>query len=281
MTQNTVQTHRSLSRSASYPEALDAARLGARAPLTAGFLRAAAPGYCSSAQRAEAAGDWFEQALTYATARLHGAAAPLAPAGTGMGQVDGYTAADYLIQHATRERRTARVPASTWEALLPHIRDPADVSRLAGSAMGRLLYRYAIPLYRYAADADADGGHAANRLADLLATRGDLDGAIQILRAQADAGDWFAAGQLAGLLATRGDLDELRARADTGDRYAANLLATRGDLDEAVQVLRVRADAGEGDARRLAELLTQQGRGEEAERLRRCGLNPDGSVACG
>ena len=34
--------------------ALDAARLGARAPLSADFLRAAAPGYCTSAQQAEA-----------------------------------------------------------------------------------------------------------------------------------------------------------------------------------------------------------------------------------
>jgi hypothetical protein len=38
--------------------ALDAARLGARAPLSAGFLRAAAPGYCTSAQQAEAPENW-------------------------------------------------------------------------------------------------------------------------------------------------------------------------------------------------------------------------------
>jgi hypothetical protein len=34
--------------------ALDAIRLGARAPLTAAFLHEAAPGYCTSRQRAEA-----------------------------------------------------------------------------------------------------------------------------------------------------------------------------------------------------------------------------------
>ena len=70
-----------------------------------------------------------------------------------MGQVTGYTVADYLLQHASRERRPARVPASTWDALLSHLRDPADAARLADSAHGRLLYRYAIPLYRRAADA--------------------------------------------------------------------------------------------------------------------------------
>ena len=163
--------------------ALDVARLGARAPLSADLLRAAAPGYCTSQQQAEAPENWFEQALAYATGKLHGAAAALSPAGAGMGQVAGYTVADYLIQHASRERRYARVPASTWDAVLSHVRDPADTARLADSARNRLLYRYAIPLYRHAADA-GDAG-AAWRLAELLAQRGDLDG----LRARADAGD--------------------------------------------------------------------------------------------
>ena len=154
--------------------ALDAARLGARAPLSADLLRAAAPGYCTSAQQAEAPENWFEQALAYATEKLHGAAAALSPAGAGMGQIAGYTVADYLLQHASRERRSARVPASTWDALLSHIRDPADAARLADSARGRLLYCYAIPLYRLAAD--AGDGDAAWRLAGLLAERGDLAG---------------------------------------------------------------------------------------------------------
>ena len=267
--------------------ALDAARLGARAPLSADFLRAAAPGYCTSQQQAEAPDNWFEQALAYATGKLHGAAAALSPAGAGMGQVAGYTAADYLIQHASRERRYARVPASTWDAVLSHIRDPADTARLADSARNRLLYRYAIPLYRHAAD--AGDGYAAWRLAELLAERGDLDG--QDLRARADAGDGDAAGQLAELLAERGDLDGLRARADAGDGMPpggwptcwpsaatwtglrspagrrrrrdaawrlADLLAERGDLDGAAQILR--ADAGDGDAAgRLAGLLAERG----------------------
>ena len=196
---------------------------------------------------------------------------PSAPAGAGMGQVAGYTVADYLIQHASRERRYARVPASTWDALLSHLRDPADAARLADSARNRLLYRYAIPLYRHAAD--AGDGDAAGQLADLLAERGDLDelrarptpatthaagragrllaerGDLEELRARADAGDRYAAGELARLLAERGDLEELRARADAGDESAAgqlaDLLAERGDLDEAAQILRARADAGD------------------------------------
>ena len=195
--------------------ALDAVRLGARAPLSADLLRAAAVDYCTSAQQAEAPANWFEQALAYATEKLHGAAAVLSPAAAGMGQVAGYTAADYLIQHASGERRSVCVPASTWDAILDHVRDPVDAVRLADSARDRLLYCYAIPLYYHAADAGDE--EAASQLAGLLGQRGDLDG----LRARADAGDGAAARQLAGLLVERGDLDELRARADAGDGEAA------------------------------------------------------------
>jgi hypothetical protein len=224
--------------------AIDAARLGARAPLPAGLLRAAAPGYCTSAQQAEAPDGWFEQALAYATEKLHGAAAALAPAGTGMGQIAGYIVADYLIQHANRERRTTRMPASTWDALRSHTGDPADAARLGDSAEGRLLYCYAIPLYRHVAD--TGDGDAARRLAGLLAERGDLDE----LRARADAGDVSAARRLAGRLARAGDLDELRARARVGDLTAAQRLAEAGDLDK----LRARARVGDvSAAQRLAE----------------------------
>src|SRR6266566_6812575 len=274
--------------------ALDTARLGARAPLSTDLLRAAAPGYCTSQQQAEAPRNWFEQALAYAATKLHGAAAALSPAGAGMGQIIGYAVADYLIQHATRERRYARAPASTWDAVLSYIRDPADAVRLADSATNWLLYRYAIPLYRRAAEAgeekaaarlagqlvrrgdveelraraDAGDETATWWLADLLAERRDLDGAIQLLRAQADADDEKAASRLATLLGQRGDVAELRARADAGDQSAAEqlavLLARRGDLDEAKQLLGPYADAGDEQAAwLLAYLLAQRGHLEE------------------
>ena len=258
--------------------ALDAARLGARAPLSPDLLRAAAPGYCTSQQQAEAPGNWFEQALAYATEKLHGAAAALSPAGAGMGQIAGYTVADYLIQHASRERRSARVPASTWDALLSHIRDPADAARLADSAERRLLYRYAIPLYRHAAD--AGDGHAASRLAELLAERGDLDK----LRARADAGDRLAAWQLAGLLAERGDLDELRARADAGDRVrrlAAGRAAGRARRPgRAARPGRRRRRARRPAAGRAAGRARRPGRAARPRRRRRRGSPPSGWPSC-
>jgi hypothetical protein len=254
--------------------ALDAARLGARAPLNADLLRAAAPGYCTSQQRAEAPEDWFEQALAYATGKLYAAAAALSPVGGDMGQVAGYTTSDYLLQLATWRRRSARIPASTWDALLSHVRDPADAARLAESANGRLLYCYAVPLYRKAADganldaaewlaergdlaalralADADDKGAAYLLDELLARHGDLDK----LRDRADAGNAHAAWRLAELLYERRDLGELRDRADAGDGHAADLLARHRNLDE----LRDYTDAGDRKAaRQLADLLAKRG----------------------
>ena len=179
--------------------ALDVARLGARAPLSAEFLRAAAPGYCTSQQQAEAPGNWFEQALAYATDKLHGAAAALSPAGAGMGQVAGYTVADYLIQHASRERRYARVPASTWDAALRYIRDPDDTARLAweASSVGRVehvekAFERAFTEKEYTVAAE---------LAYCLGTAGREERAIQLLETTIAAAQASRAVSAADLLA--------------------------------------------------------------------------------
>ena len=99
-------------------------------------------------------------------------------------------------------RLPARVPASTWDALINHLRDPADAAPLADSAERRLLYRYAIPLYRHAADAAT--GTPAGSWPICWPTAGDLDRAEQILRPIADAGHGYAAEVLTRLLADRG-----------------------------------------------------------------------------
>ncbi len=57
--------------------ALDARRVGATSPLTAAFLRTTASAYLTSEQQATATTTWFDQAMDYATKRLHGATACL------------------------------------------------------------------------------------------------------------------------------------------------------------------------------------------------------------
>jgi hypothetical protein len=258
--------------------AVDATRLGYVSPLPAAFLREAAVGYLTDLQRATSIESWRDTALAWAADELRGAVRALQPVpppkGTG---VAGYKVADYLDQYASRERRYARVPASTWDAILGHTPDPLDAARLADSARDRLFYGYAIPLYRHAADAGDE--HAGKQLAELLAGRGDLDG----LRGRADAGDRAAADQLAALPTSRGDLRKVRARTSISYRRLINLMqwATvaalanacggndcggpdrpgnpdgHGNLDGPIQTLRGRADVSyRTTAERLAWLLT-------------------------
>ena len=133
------------------------------------------------------------------------------------------------------------------------------------------------------ARADAGDYRAARWLPEVLARRGDLGEAAQVLRARADNGgfcDWMTAEVLAELLAERGDLDEaaqvsdlairiLRAEAKTGfqhvARQLAEALARRGGWDE----LRARADAGDWPAaRRFGQApSTEHGDPDEAEQV--------------
>ena len=100
---------------------------------------------------------------------------------------------------------------------------------------------------------------------------------LRQFRGRARAGplacDRGAAAVLARLLFLRGDLDELRDRADAGNPYAAEQLAGLDGLRDRVAV------GDEYAAEQLARMLIQRGQREEAERLRRFGLNPDGSIA--
>ncbi|MEU4331445.1 tetratricopeptide repeat protein [Nonomuraea dietziae] len=250
--------------------AIDATRLGVASPLPAALLRQAAPGYCDARQRAKAKPNWFETALAYLTEELRGAAAalgPVASSGDDMGQAAGYMVADYLQQHVGHARRTAKVPATCWQALTDHLTDPGELARVGDAAEGRLLYGYAKPLYQRAACAGHQ--HAAKWLADLLARQGHEEEALAVLRELVTAGDGGASFLLADLLADLGRTAELRELIAAGDRDAswrlADLLARQGQEEEALAVWRELIAAGDDYAFfRLAELLIELGREDEA-----------------
>ncbi|MGI5293073.1 HD-GYP domain-containing protein [Nonomuraea polychroma] len=242
--------------------AIDATRLGVVSPLSADLLRAAAPGYCDARQRATAQANWFEAALAYATDTLKGAAAALAPIAspTAMGKVSGYLVADYLRQHVGHQRRSLDVPATCWQALVDHVTDPSDQTRIAEAAQNRLLDQYAEPLYRKAFH--TGDGDAAGLLAGLLAGQGRMEEALEILRARAEAGDESASVRLAGLLDEQGRIEEAlslwRGRSKAGDRSAsvrvAGLLVVQGRLGGKLALRRAGAEA---DDPFLVEMLGQ------------------------
>lgn len=237
--------------------ALDARRVGTRAPVTRAYLDAAAPAYLTDAQQATAPTDWLGQGLVYATCPLHGATAALTPFAAGMGRIAGYQVADYLHQHALRVRRTTHLPNTAWHALVNH-HHPDDTLHLARNAERRGRDPEAETLYRQAAD--AGDLEAARHLADLLIEQGH----VEELTMRANAGDIYAAHRLDQRLVKQERLEELTTRADTGDLIAAacraNLLAAQGHLEELTRY----ADTDDVYAAvALAQLLVKQERVEE------------------
>ncbi|WJK33049.1 tetratricopeptide repeat protein [Solwaraspora sp. WMMA2065] len=119
------------------------------------------------------------------------------------------------------------------------------------------------------ARADAGDWDAIWLLALMFVRPGRVDEAIAILQPIADARLPSAGRQLADPLAKQGRADELRARANAGDRQAALslavILAQQGRVDEAIAILQASADAGDLAASKvLASLLARQGRVDEA-----------------
>lgn len=151
------------------------------------------------------------------------------------------------------------------------------VTRMSGAGRGLCRLRVARLGEHVGQAVGVDGHCIALHCTRRRVRDGDLDGAIQILRSRADA-DGESARQLADLLAEHSDLDALRARADTGDRYAAlrlaRLLADNGDRSRAVGILRARADTGDEDvACQLAALVDRHDDLDEAALIQRAGAD--------
>ncbi|MBQ0994934.1 tetratricopeptide repeat protein, partial [Micromonospora sp. H61] len=126
--------------------ALDARRVGVTAPLTADFLAAAAAAYLYDGDYATAGDDWFDNALSYATARTVGEVACLMPVSARPGQLAGYVVSDYLYQVTLESRRELLLPEPVWVALLDH-HAMDDAQRLAEAAERMGASRY-VPLFR-------------------------------------------------------------------------------------------------------------------------------------
>jgi hypothetical protein len=230
--------------------AVDARRLGVTSALSPALLAAAAPGYLTAAQRAAAPKGWLQDALDYAATPLHGAASALTPvaAGTLMGRADGYIAADYLLQHGRRARRTVCPPLTLWESCLTCLVDAEDLHTVGEAALNRLLYDLAERFYRIAYGFP----DAAGSLSRLLQVQGRVSEAERVLRAAVSQGSPYAAAALGALLMDLG-------------RVAEAELLLRDELARGVPYAR----------RMLDILLHDQGRFQEEEALLREGIAAD------
>jgi tetratricopeptide (TPR) repeat protein len=260
--------------------AVDARRVGVISPLPRGLLAEAASGYLTAAQRASAQDDWLDRALDYAATPLHGAACALTPVASGklMGRVDGYVAADYLLQHGRRTRRTVCPPLTLWESCLTGLGNTPDLLAVGGAARSRLLLGLAERFYRAAASIP----DAAWSLSELLRAQGRTTEAEQILRAALSRGDPYAATALGSLLMASGRVAEaerlLHGELAAGKPYTrrtlAILLERQGRFEEAEAILRDGVAAQDPDSpQRLGFLLMRElGRPDEAERVLRAAV---------
>jgi tetratricopeptide (TPR) repeat protein len=204
--------------------AMDARRLGMRRPVPVPLLHDAAHAYLEGAARIDPPEDWVGRGLRHASRDPHHGVTALAARREqpGPGPAEGYELHDYLAQHADKTRNGNTVPAVMWEALLAHVDDHEDASRLAGAAEGRLLHRYDLPLYRRCRELGG-GDNAEICVVNLLARNGE----IEELRAEADAGNRWAGMRWAYALVESDRLDELTDQAASGNRYAAEALGER------------------------------------------------------
>jgi hypothetical protein len=243
--------------------AADARRMGINSPATQEFLRQAAPGYLTTAERAAVPEDWLEEALRHATTRLHGALAALNAVGDKTtGNATGYLIADYLAQHCLKVRRSAKLPDTAWTAMVQHVKTPGEMLTVAMNARHRLRFRYALPLFRrLAAGSNQFAGFAASEAAGILSAQGENETAISVLRPHAAEDPAL----FASLLLEGGRLDEL-TRIATHSASSAEILARHlahiGRPDDAIAALLPHTDNW-GATDLLVTLLSGQHKDQE------------------
>ncbi|MGW6458070.1 hypothetical protein ACWF94_19535 [Streptomyces sp. NPDC055078] len=255
--------------------AVDARRLGGPEVTTPAFLRAAAPGYLTSAQWARADDGWWKRAIGYATQPVDstaGTTSALSPcAGDEPGSIVGYAVADYLLHIGQSQRLFEAVPERTWRTFLTTTADPHVLVRIGWSAQWRLLYELAEEFYL------AAGPEGVLPRARLLMTCGRAAEAWRLVTSRAERGHDEAVQLLVTWARGISDDDQRMAQLaryapahDEAARALARELAVVGRLDDAVEQWTGLAEKGDGEsAIRAAELLAREGRGADAIALLR------------
>ena len=171
-----------------------------------------------------------------------------------------------FYQFAEQRAAWTRADQEAFNAKIDRVRQVADSGdRWAAAQLAAMLARRG-RVSELQFRAQLGDPFAGKQLVDLLAGQGRA----RELQALADAGDDYAGMQLAGLFADRGRVADLRARAAAGDNYAAIHLARLEHAEDSDVALELRISTGDGDAvLQLARRLAGRGRSEEAKELLR------------
>ncbi|WP_327269031.1 hypothetical protein OG233_16155 [Streptomyces sp. NBC_01218] len=259
--------------------AMDARRLGVTEPLRLDFLIAAASGYLTDSQRAEAPTDWQERAVEYARLRVKNVTAAFFPVPKlkGIGSLPGVVdLADYLHYYGRKERAFLCPPDSFWEAAASWTGETESVERLTNAALQRLRIRYAIALADRAAtlgSTDAlwdlafhyegqDQSEKSETILRQLGEQGESEAWVTLASMKEDAGQIQCAQKLYIKAAEMGDFAGLRDLADT---------ESINDHEEAaLRIYRLLLSLGDTESQfGLASLLERIGDPQEAEDLYR------------
>ncbi|MEV0135741.1 hypothetical protein AB0H83_45775 [Dactylosporangium sp. NPDC050688] len=227
--------------------AVHARVVGIRALIPVDVLRAAATGYLTGDEQADAPDSWFPDAVKFATSKVKRAARALVPDGQGKVRFTaGYRAADFLVQYAQQEADEP-VPASAWQAWAEHGLPYDRVQLRRYVDRHPEARRHAGLLYRTASDRGDPVGRAEFAL--LLVSDGDVDSAVEVLRSGPSAflpyDRPYAAEHLLSAGAADTAIDLLQAEVDADasqpDPFVivmlAEALANRGRLSDGIRVL--------------------------------------------
>ncbi|MFI8164196.1 hypothetical protein ACIF6I_33975 [Streptomyces microflavus] len=277
--------------------AMDARRLGVGLHLPQAFLTDAAVDYLHDSDWDRLTEDWAEKAYAELAEQVHGKQAqlrrvtprpqrrppgPSAPADALTPRQGGpvFRLADYLEQHGSTSRGPQCPPSSFWDAAYTHITQPDNLDALAEAAENRHRLQWAYHLSLRA----ADGGNfnALDRLANMRALAGDLEGAealykravahgsihalFRLALIREEAGDQVGAETIALHANERGDITALfslvQSREEAGDRESAEALAQRAADHGNFYVLLL-----------LAQMREVTGHRESAENLYQCAVD--------
>lgn len=243
--------------------AIDARRIGIRAPLPRGFFETAALSLVSEPDKARAGAEWLDKAIGYATQAAGATSALLPVTGQGSDGPAAYIVADYLAQYGSRLRDAQPIARGLWTAVADHIAWGRDLHRAAVAARLRLHYPIAERLFHKAAECGSVSAYSA--LGRLYLEMGRPNEAVDVFAIGFSQGD-VAAGRILGrdAAAVKSLLTQSEPTDDADRLRIAKLLRAAGVFNQALDLLATVSEPRYEFWALRATLLQDAGKQQEA-----------------